>query len=151
MATTAMAAETPPPPASETQASHALKSVSELDSRKLDVDPETLPGAAVFRDHCAQCHLGQVPKAPQKMFLQMMSGPTIHEALNAGLMRVQAQSLTEKERAEVAEYLSGGRLSAAQAYAPPKMCTAGAERFDLTAAPLRASSDTTAPRNLQHS
>jgi len=138
MATTAMAAETPPPPASETQASHALKSVSELDSRKLDVDPETLPGAAVFRDHCAQCHLGQVPKAPQKMFLQMMSGPTIHEALNAGLMRVQAQSLTEKERAEVAEYLSGGRLSAAQAYAQPKMCTAGADRFDLTEAPLRA-------------
>ena len=108
VAATAMAAETPPPPPLRRKASHALKSVSELDSRKLDVDPETLPGAAVFRDHCAQCHLGQVPKAPQKMFLQMMSGPTIHEALDAGLMKGQAQSLTEKERVEVAEYLSGG-------------------------------------------
>ena len=115
-----MAAETTPPPPSGTQGSHALKSVSELDTRKLDVDPETLPGAAVFRDHCAQCHLGQVPKAPQKMFLQMMSGPTIHEALDAGLMKGQALSLTEKERVEVAEYLSGGPLAATQKLTQPK-------------------------------
>ena len=98
-----------PPPATT---SHALQGMSELDTRHLTVDSETLPGAAVFRAHCAQCHEGQVPKAPQKVFLQMMSGPTIHEALVRGLMRSQAQSLTGRERVSVAEYLSGESLSA---------------------------------------
>ena len=117
---------------------HALKNLSELDSRKLAVDPETLPGAAVFQGHCAQCHLGQVPKAPQKMFLQMMSGPTIHEALVNGLMKSQAQGLSESERVEVAEYLSGGPLSAARSGPAPKMCVAAARRFDTAEQPLQA-------------
>ena len=139
VAASAAAAEATPPPAPETTpSSHALKNVSELDSRKLAVDPETLPGAAVFQHHCAQCHEGQVPKAPQKMFLQMMSGPTIHEALTHGLMVGQAQSLSEAERVQVAEYLSGGPLSAAQNHPQPKRCSGAAEHFDTAEGPLRA-------------
>ena len=121
-----------------TQTPHALKSVAELDTRKLVVDLETLPGAAVFKAHCAQCHEGQVPKAPQRVFLQMMSGPTIHEALTHGLMRGQAQSLSEKQRVEVAEYLSGVSLATTQNYPQPKTCSAAAAHFDLREAPLRA-------------
>ena len=123
------------PTAAEPQ---ALKSVAELDSRKLAVDPETLPGAAIYRAHCAQCHEGQVPKAPHKMFLQMMSGPTIHAALTRGLMTGQARALSAAQRVEVAEYLSGGPLSAAQAGTPAKQCAADAAHFDTTKAPLRA-------------
>jgi polyvinyl alcohol dehydrogenase (cytochrome) len=134
MACAAAPAEAPPPPDS----AHSLKSVAELDSRKLAVDPETLPGAAVFRDHCAQCHLGQVPKAPQKMFLQMMSGPTIHEALTHGLMAGQARDLKETERVQVAEYLSGAPLSAANDYPKPRMCTGKAARFNEAEVPLQA-------------
>lgn len=117
---------------------HALKSVAELDSRKLAVDPETLPGAALYREHCAQCHEGQVPKAPHKMFLQMMSGPTIHEALTHGLMTGQAQGLSAAQRVQVAEYLSGGPLSAGQAVTPPPQCATAAAGFDTAKAPLRA-------------
>jgi mono/diheme cytochrome c family protein len=139
MAAGAMAGEAPPAFAPETApASHALKSVSEFDSRKLEADPEKLPGAAVFQEHCAQCHQGQVPKAPQKMFLQMMSGSTIHEALASGLMKSQAQSLTEQQRVQVAEYLSGGPLSAATNRPRPKMCVGPAREFDAAEAPLRA-------------
>ena len=138
-AASALASEAAPPPATETApSSHALKSVAELDSRKLAVDPETLPGAAIFQKHCAQCHEGQVPKAPQKMFLQMMSGPTIHEALTHGLMVGQAQSLTDAERVQVAEYLSGGPLSSANDHPQPKPCTGAALRFDTVEGPLRA-------------
>ena len=135
--TAGLAAETPAAPET-TQTPHALKSVAELDTRKLAVDPETLPGAAVFKAHCAQCHEGQVPKAPHKMFLQMMSGPTIHEALTHGLMRGQAQTLSDTERVEVAEYLSGGSLLAAQNHPQPKVCGAAAAQFDAGQAPLQA-------------
>jgi polyvinyl alcohol dehydrogenase (cytochrome) len=139
MAVGALAGEAPPAPAPETApTSHALKSVSEFDSRKLETDPEKLPGAAVFQEHCAQCHQGQIPKAPQKMFLQMMSGSTIHEALTSGLMKGQAQSLTELQRVQVAEYLSGGPLSAATNRPQPKMCVGPAREFDAGEAPLRA-------------
>ena len=61
--------------------SSTLKSVADLESRKYRGDPESLPGAAVYHRSCATCHEGQVPKAPHKMFLQMLSGPTIHDAL----------------------------------------------------------------------
>ncbi len=134
-----MAGEAPPASAPETAPTpHALKSVSEFDSRKLETDPEKLPGAAVFQEHCAQCHQGQVPKAPQKMFLQMMSGSTIHEALASGLMKGQAQSLTELQRVQVAEYLSGGPLSASTNRPRPNMCVGPAREFDAAETPLRA-------------
>ncbi len=138
LALAAAAAAAPAPEPGTPDSSHALKSVAELDSRKLAVDPETLPGAAVFQNHCAQCHLGQVPKAPQKMFLQMMSGPTIHEALTHGLMAGQARNLTGAERVQVAEYLSGGPLSAAKNHPKPRMCTGNAGRFDAAETPLHA-------------
>ena len=117
---------------------HTLRSVAELDTRKLAVDPETMPGAAVFRQHCVHCHEGQVPKAPQKMFLQMLSGPTIYEALNHGLMSEQAREIPDHERVEVAEYLAGGPLAAAQQLTAPKMCSAAAARFNMRKPPLRA-------------
>jgi len=113
-----------------------LGSVKELDTRTLSVDPETLPGAKVFAQHCAQCHLGEVPKAPQKMFLQMLSGPTILEALNHGLMQNQAASLTPLERTQVAEYLSGAPLASQRPAAPAPRCVGAAAHFDLAQRPL---------------
>lgn len=124
--------------ADDTQApgSQKLGSVKEFDTRSSVVDPETLPGAKVFAAHCAQCHLGEVPKAPQKMFLQMLSGPTIYEALMHGLMRTEARSLSDTERVQVAEYLSGAPLSAQAGEAPAPRCSSAAARFDLSERPL---------------
>jgi len=124
---------------SKAPASGGLKSVSELASHKAAVDPETLPGAKVFEQHCAQCHLGEVPKAPEKTFLKMLSGPTIYEALTHGLMKQQAQSLSDAERVEVAEYLSGGTPLAAQrpqVVAP--RCSGAAASFNPAETPLAA-------------
>ncbi|MDW8258298.1 MAG: hypothetical protein RML32_02510, partial [Gammaproteobacteria bacterium] len=47
-----------------------LENLAQLDARRLAGDPETWPGAGLYRQHCGFCHEGQVPKAPHKMFLQ---------------------------------------------------------------------------------
>ncbi len=115
----------------------ALQSVADLETRPHAVDPETLPGAKVFAQHCAQCHLGEVPKAPEKTFLKMLSGPTIYEALTHGLMKRQGQALSDAERVQVAEYLSGGTpLSAQQSQAAAPRCVGAAADFDRNEAPL---------------
>src|SRR6516162_7101258 len=74
---------TPPAP----PASSSLKDVSELSATKAAVDPETLPGAALYHRICANCHEGQVAKAPHKMFLQMMPAKNIVTALTTGVMK----------------------------------------------------------------
>src|SRR5688500_17672685 len=81
-----------------TQQSGGIKDVSEFEARKIAADVEKWPGAAVYRQSCAGCHEGQVPKAPHKMFLQMLTGPTILHALTEGLMKPQGHALTPRQR-----------------------------------------------------
>jgi len=89
-----LAAAVPPEPPPST----ALKDVKELESRHLDSDPETWPGAKVYRGLCVNCHEGQVPKAPHRMFLQMMSPDVILAALTNGVMREQGATLAPQAR-----------------------------------------------------
>jgi len=114
----------------------ALKDVSELDSRERTSDPERWPGAHVYHDLCANCHEGQVPKAPHKMFLQMMSGDAILSALTDGVMRIQAAGLQPQARREVAEYLSGAPLDASAPKSLPPRCAGEANRFDDAQRPV---------------
>src|SRR5947209_5332168 len=113
------AATAAPPPPSGVSGSSSLKDISELSATKPKVDPETLPGAPVYRSVCAGCHEGQVPKAPHKMFLQMMPPENILAALTTGIMKAQGSALTPKQRQEVAEYLGGAPLGSVQAKAAP--------------------------------
>jgi polyvinyl alcohol dehydrogenase (cytochrome) len=123
----------PPPPTSPAPpASSSLKDVSELSATKAAVDPETLPGAAVYHRICASCHEGQVAKAPHKMFLQMMPAANILTALTTGLMKEQGATLTPQERGQVAEYLGGQQTARVQA--PPR-CTGRAVQFDASRKP----------------
>lgn len=108
------------------QDSSTLKDIRELDSRKLDSDPEKWPGAAVYQQTCSHCHQGQVPKAPQKMFLQMMAPASILAALNTGMMKDQAASLTPEARRQVAEYLGGEKLDANRTARVAPRCAAAA-------------------------
>ena len=113
-----------------------LDDVSQFESRADYGDPEDWPGAKLYREHCAMCHENQVPKAPQKMFLQMMSGPTILASLERGLMAAQGSVLTPAQRQHVAEYLSGAPLSAQVAARPvPRCASTIASGFDTSSAP----------------
>jgi polyvinyl alcohol dehydrogenase (cytochrome) len=130
----AVAAEKEPP----APVGGEVKDVSEFEARDIPQDVEKWPGAVVYRESCLGCHEGQVPKAPHKMFLQMLSGPTIVAALTDGLMATQGKSLTPEQRRHVAEYLSSQPLSAARVEKPPPRCLEDAARFDTSQRPLRA-------------
>ena len=116
--------------------STVLKDVSELQSRTQESNPETWPGAPVYRANCATCHEGQVPKAPHKMFLQMMTPVTILDALEHGLMVQQAKPLSAVERRNVAEYLAGASFASVAATREAPRCTGAAAKFDDAAPPL---------------
>ncbi|MEM1232378.1 MAG: PQQ-binding-like beta-propeller repeat protein, partial [Pseudomonadota bacterium] len=67
---------------------------------------EDMPGAALYQTHCANCHNGTVPKAPHQIWLEMMTPKTLLTAMNDGIMRPQAASLSPKQRQQIAEYLT---------------------------------------------
>jgi len=98
------------------------------------VDRDKSPGAAVYKARCAQCHEGQVPKAPSSTFVQFMRPEAIYAALTTGVMQTQAAGLSDDDRRHVAEYLSGIKFGAPRPPDAPR-CTGGAAKFDLAAAP----------------
>src|SRR6185437_3736557 len=75
-------------------------------------DPEAMPGARLFHQHCAACHEGQQPGAPAKQFLQMMPSSSIVGALTSGMMAEEGRSLTAADKEQVAQYLTGGGAGA---------------------------------------
>ena len=80
---------------------------------------ESLPGAAIYRARCAECHDKAVYKAPAKSFLQFMAPDTIFSALSAGIMQTQAAALSDAQKHQVADYLGDATLAnATQAAAP---------------------------------
>jgi polyvinyl alcohol dehydrogenase (cytochrome) len=95
-------------------------------------------GEKVYAERCAQCHEGGVPKAPHKMFLQMMATDAIHRALTTGIMQQQATGLSEAARVAVAEYLGGQLLADSQAKPDAQRCTGPAAKFDLNSPPTKA-------------
>jgi len=91
----------------------------------------TPKGEEIYQRACAACHEGGVKKAPHKMFLQMMPADGILNAMNQGIMQMQAASLSAAERRTVAEYLAGHTVEDALARAQPQLCTGPAKDFDL--------------------
>jgi mono/diheme cytochrome c family protein len=73
--------------------------------------PPKSAGEQIYAERCAQCHEGGVPKAPHKMFLQMMATDAIHAALTTGIMQQQATGLDAAAKVAVAEYLGGQSLA----------------------------------------
>lgn len=121
------------------QAEEAAKKVASFESGAGGVDPETLPGAPLYRESCASCHEGQVPKAPAKMWLAMMPVDQVHAALTTGVMKTQSAALSDAQRIQIAEYLTGDSLSSAKPASAAPRCQGDAARFDASAAPRTAS------------
>lgn len=98
----------------------------------------TQPGEAVYAASCAECHEGGVPKAPHKMFLQMMAADAILRSLDEGTMQKQAAGLSADQRRAVAEYLAGHSLDAALVQTEAPACEGRAAEFDLSRPPAHA-------------
>jgi len=64
-------------------------------------------GEAVYKQHCAACHEGSLPRMPSRETLRATSPEAIETALSSFSMRRQGATLTSAERRAVAAFLSG--------------------------------------------
>lgn len=62
-------------------------------------------GEALYRAHCANCHEGQVARAPTRAALSKVTRENIIDALTNGAMKQQAASLSANDKVIVADYL----------------------------------------------
>ena len=65
------------------------------------------PGAAVYKQRCASCHEGSLPRMPTRQALGAMSPEHIESELASFSMRRQGAALSPAERRAVAEFLTG--------------------------------------------
>ena len=64
-------------------------------------------GAAVYKQRCAGCHEGSIPRMPNRAALAKMSPEHIESELASFSMRRQGAALSPAERRAVAEFLTG--------------------------------------------
>jgi polyvinyl alcohol dehydrogenase (cytochrome) len=64
-------------------------------------------GEVVYKQHCAACHDGTMPRMPSREALRAVTPEHIETALSSFTMRRQGAALNAAERRAVAEFLSG--------------------------------------------
>ena len=72
-----------------------------------DAQPAAPSGAAVYKQRCAGCHEGTIPRMPDRAALAKMSPEHIESELASFSMRRQGALLSPAERRAVAEFLTG--------------------------------------------
>ena len=73
-------------------------------------------GKLIYDKQCALCHEGNLPEAPRRAGLKAYSPERIVEALSTGVMSTQGIQLSKVDMENVALYLTGKKVSAAQAH-----------------------------------
>ncbi len=94
-----------------------------------------LPGHQIYLDSCASCHEGGMPKAPHESMISMMTPESILRALTTGVMKENAAGLSDEQKIQVSEYLSGKKMGEARLKEPPK-CDADRSVFDVADLPV---------------
>ena len=64
-------------------------------------------GETVYRQHCAGCHNGTLPRMPSRDALKTLTPEHVETALSSFTMRRQGAELSLAERRAVAEYVTG--------------------------------------------
>src|SRR5207244_12783659 len=64
-------------------------------------------GEQVYRQHCAGCHNGSMPRMPSRDALKTLTPEHVETALSSFTMRRQGAPLTQAERRAVSEYVTG--------------------------------------------
>src|SRR5262245_53885838 len=68
---------------------------------------QTPNGEQVYRQHCAGCHEGKLPRMPSRDALKTLTPEHVETALASFTMRRQGAALSPAERRAVAEYVTG--------------------------------------------
>jgi len=71
------------------------------------VAAQTPSGEQVYRQHCAGCHNGSLPRMPNREALKTLTPEHVETALSSFSMRRQGAALSLAERRAVAEYVTG--------------------------------------------
>lgn len=87
-------------------------------------------GEELYKDNCAYCHEGGIPKAPHRDWLAKMSPDTVLRALNEGVMKRVAESLSLQERRYVVEYITGVNPVNYVLPSGPEPCSGKPRTFD---------------------
>lgn len=94
------------------------------------------PGQAVYRANCAACHDNpEQTRSPAKSTLGSMSYQVLSFALTKGKMQAQAAALSEADRGNLINYLTGRSTATLDAWSKPMMCGASRAPVDLKPAP----------------
>jgi polyvinyl alcohol dehydrogenase (cytochrome) len=96
-------------------------------------------GAALYSQHCAQCHDTGANRAPLLDDLEALTSDEILSALQGGVMRKQGAALTLSEREALSEFLSAGAAgTGAAANGSPASAANAASAAAAPAAAMRA-------------
>jgi polyvinyl alcohol dehydrogenase (cytochrome) len=85
-------------------------------------------GEALFKQRCAGCHEGGVPKAPNRAALKQMSAENVRFALLKGSMSMQGMGLSAAQIGAIAQYLTG-KLPGKEQIPAEAFCSANAAAF----------------------
>jgi polyvinyl alcohol dehydrogenase (cytochrome) len=94
------------------------------------------PGAGLFQQNCARCHTAQGVEmdgrtAPVLPALKAMAAEKVYQAMvNGGKMQPQAAALTDRDKRNVAEFLTGKKIAEGES---PKLSNACASNPALPA------------------
>ena len=94
-------------------------------------------GSTIFGNTCQGCH-GKLDSAPPPAMLKKLTPEKIYEALTTGNMKNQAADLTDIQKRDIAEWVSGRKLGATESGDAKEMtnrCPANPPIKDLTSTP----------------
>ncbi len=84
----------------------------------------------LFKGKCAVCHGGGDSRAPTSQALNAMTPNSIYKALTDGAMREMASELSDEQRQQLAEYLTGRKIGDQVVAQPKVQCTRSENWFD---------------------
>ena len=73
-------------------------------------DQAGLDGEALYQEHCARCHEGQVTRAPHREVMARLPADLVLHSLDTGKMRMQGWVRTRPERRAMSEWITGKKL-----------------------------------------
>ena len=76
----------------------------------LDAETKAV-GGALYAQHCAACHDGNMVRAPQRYVLENVSPSTLLAAMIDGPMREVAADLSLEQKTAVAEYIAERKIT----------------------------------------
>ncbi len=101
------------------------------------LDSETKAvGGALYAQHCAACHDGNMVRAPQRYVLENVSPSTLLAAMIDGPMREVAADLSLEQKTAVAEYIAERKITDTNTADAGVACEGAANEFDLSQAPV---------------